>query len=116
MAVSSAYESISIEEELKEIDKVVIDFDELEKNLQDEIDKEMIDADLLSKDREIMDNPEKLGESIKTVIWDQFLNQIGVNAGDAFIKDNNGLTLDLSKDAHIQTTENFANGNIARCI
>ena len=113
MAIENAYEKISLEEELKEAESVSVDFDELEKNLQDEIDRELLDADLLVKDREIVENPNVLGESIKAVIWDQFLNQVGVNAGDTFISENNGQKLDLSKDAHIQTAENFASGKIA---
>ena len=39
--------------------------------------------------------------------------QIGIIAGEDFIKENRGLTLDLRNSAHIQTTENFANGKIA---
>lgn len=113
MATDNAYEKISLDEELREAELISVDFDELEKRLQEEIDQEMIDVDLLTKDREILDNPNLLGESIMTVIWDQVLNQLGVNAGDAFIEDNNGLTLDLRKEAHIQTTENFENGTIA---
>lgn len=34
-------------------------------------------------------------------------------AGEDFIKENRGLTLDLRDSAHIQTTENFTNGKIA---
>jgi len=113
MAIENAYEKISLEEELREAESVSVDFDELEKSLQDEIDRELLDVDLLVKDREIVENPNVLGESIKAVIWDQFLNQMGVNAGDTFIAENNGQRLDLSKDAHIQTSDNFANGKIA---
>lgn len=39
--------------------------------------------------------------------------QIGTVAGEDFIKENRGMTLDLRNDAHIQTTENFAKGKIA---
>lgn len=41
------------------------------------------------------------------------MNQVAVTAGEDFIKENHGLTLDLRNEAHIQTAENFANGNIA---
>lgn len=44
------------------------------------------------------------------VVWEQFINQIGRGAGEEFIKQNKGLELDLSNDAHIQTTEKFAKG------
>ena len=33
--------------------------------------------------------------------------------GEEFIKDNNGQTLDLRKEAHIQTAENFEKGKVA---
>ena len=33
--------------------------------------------------------------------------------GEEFIKDNNGQKLDLRKEAHIQTAENFEKGNFA---
>ena len=41
------------------------------------------------------------------------MNQVAVTAGEDFIKENSGLTLDLRTEAHIQTTENFAKGKIA---
>ena len=47
------------------------------------------------------------------VVWDQFVIQIGAVAGEDFIKENRGMHLDLRDEAHIQTTENFANGKIA---
>ncbi|MBP7786222.1 hypothetical protein KA062_03135 [Patescibacteria group bacterium] len=47
------------------------------------------------------------------VVWEQFLNQIANSAGEDFIKENRDLTLDISNDAHTQTTENFINGKIA---
>lgn len=50
---------------------------------------------------------------MQTVI-EQFNNQIALTAGKDFIIDNNGLTLDLRDEAHIQTTENFAEEKIAK--
>ena len=47
------------------------------------------------------------------VVWEQFMNQVAVTAGQDFIKENGDLTLDLRSEAHIQTTENFADGKIA---
>lgn len=44
---------------------------------------------------------------------DSFINKVGVIAGEDFIKENRGLTLDLRDSAHIQTTENFEKGKIA---
>ena len=89
-------------------------FDELEDKLQQELDSEFAELDFLEKESEKIGNPDALGETIKTVIWEQFLNQMGVKSGEDFIKDNKGLTLDLRDDAHIQTTDNFAKGKIAK--
>lgn len=90
-----------------------IDFDKLEAQLEDELEDQMSDLQFLESEREQIGNPDSLGKTIKNVVWEQFLNQVAVTAGEDFIKENNGLTLDLSADAHIQTTENFKNGKIA---
>jgi hypothetical protein len=47
------------------------------------------------------------------VVWEQFMNQVAVTAGEDFINENRGLTLDLRNSAHIQTTERFDKGEIA---
>lgn len=90
-----------------------LDFDELEKKLDADLESQFSDLKTLEEDYKQIGNPENLGTVIKDVVWEQFLNQIGVQGGKDFIKSNNGLNLDLSKDAHIQTTENFKNGKIA---
>lgn len=87
-----------------------INFNELEE-VQDKLEKEISDLDFLEKEK--IGNPENLGNAIKDVIWEQFINQIAITAGEDFIKENNGLTLDLSDEAHIQTAENFEKGKIA---
>jgi hypothetical protein len=90
-----------------------IDFDELEEELRKEIDEQLSELIILEENKEKIGNPQSLGETIKNVVWEQFINQIGGTAGEDFIKKNRGLTLDLSKEAHTQTTENFENGKIA---
>lgn len=67
-----------------------------------------------ANDRQTNDNQPSLSEAILNVIWDQFCMQIGVTDGKEFIKENNGLTLDLRDDAHIQTTANFVKGKFAK--
>jgi hypothetical protein len=47
------------------------------------------------------------------VVWEQFINQVGVVAGEDFVKKNRNLNLDLRDSAHIQTAENLEKGNIA---
>lgn len=89
------------------------DFDELESKLQEDLESELSDLDFLEEQSSQIDNSEALGEVVLNTVWEQFTNQIAVQAGEDFIKANNGLKLDLRNDAHIQTTENFAKGKIA---
>ena len=95
------------------IDQKEFDFDELERQLQEELDGEFSDLDFLENQQAQIGNPDALGETILNTVWEQFTNQIAVQAGEDFIKDNNGLHLDLRDEAHIQITENFADGKIA---
>ena len=90
-----------------------LDFDELEAQLQSELETQLDDLNILDEQKEKIGSPEALGEVILNTVWEQFTNQIAVQAGEDFIKDNNGLHLDLRNEAHIQTTENFAKGKIA---
>lgn len=89
------------------------DFDDLEERLQSQLDEELSELDFLETEKEKIGSLDNLGETIKNVVWEQFVNQIATTAGEDFIKENNGLTLDLRKEAHIQTTENFEKGKIA---
>lgn len=96
-----------------EVENENIDFDALEHQLETELEEQLSDLELLRADREKISNPESLGTTVMNVVWEQFVNQIGTVAGEEFIKENRGLKLDLRKDAHIQTTDNFAKGKIA---
>jgi len=90
-----------------------VNFDDLEQKLESDLEDQMQDLSGLEKDFEKIGSPEALGETVMNVVWEQFVNQIGVVAGEDFIKENRGLKLDLRDSAHIQTTENFAKGKIA---
>lgn len=89
------------------------DFDELEEKLQSQLEEEFLNLEFLKEEKEKIGNPDALGNIIMDVVWEQFINQVAVTAGEDFIKENRGLHLDLRKEAHIQTTENFAEGKIA---
>ena len=89
------------------------DFDELEEKLQNQLEEELADMQFLTEEKEKIGSPDNLGHVIMDVVWEQFLNQVAVTAGEDFIKENRGLHLDLRKEAHIQTTENFAEGKTA---
>ena len=96
----------------KQID-IDANLEDLEKILQENLEKEFSDAEFLEEQISEIANPESLGTVVYDTIWEQVRNQIGVQAGEDFIKDNYGQNLDLRASAHIQTTENFANGKIA---
>lgn len=94
-------------------DEDTLDLDALESQLRGELDEQLADLSDLEEDRKKIGNPDSLGNTIKDVVWEQFLNQIGVSAGEDFIRENRGLNFDPRNKAHIQTTENFENGKIA---
>ena len=102
-------ENETLEEELTES----FDLNELEGKLQNELEKELSDLEFLKEEKEHIGSPDALGETIKNIVWEQFLNQVAVTAGEDFIKENHGLHLDLRDSAHIQTAENFGEGKIA---
>lgn len=83
------------------------DYEELEKIFESELEEDFSDLGLLEEDRKKIGNPDSIGETVMNVVWEQFINQVGVIAGEDFIKENRGLTLDLSNDAHIITIKNY---------
>lgn len=91
----------------------IFDFDKLEEQLETGLEESVGELKFLEEDKAKISNPEYLGNAVMNVIWDQFIMQVGAVAGEDFIKENRGMTLDLRNEAHIQTTENFANGKIA---
>ena len=90
-----------------------LDYEALDEKMQNQLDKELANMQFLVEDQARINNPNDLGKAVMDVVWDQFLNQMAVVAGEDFIKENRGLTLDLRDEAHIQTTDNFAKGKIA---
>ena len=96
-----------------EFDAEDMDFAQLESQLEAEIDSQMEDLKVLEEEHDKIGNPATIGETVKNVVWEQFINQVGVIAGEDFIRENRGLTLELRDSAHIQTTENFEKGKIA---
>lgn len=86
---------------------------DLKSTLQVELNDILDELSSIEEDREKLQNNQYLEEAIQDIIWDQVQNQLAVQVGEEFIKDNNGQKLDLRKDAHIQTTENFEKGKFA---
>lgn len=100
-------------EDWSELDCDSVNFEELESKLESDLEEQMEDLKGLELDHEKIGSPDTIGNTVMNVVWEQFINQVGVIAGEDFIKENRGLNLDLRDSAHIQTTENFAEGKIA---
>ncbi|MFV0140109.1 AI-2E family transporter [Empedobacter falsenii] len=96
-----------------EFENESFNFEDLQSNLESQLEEQLSDLSDIELDFDKIGDPNALGDTISTVVWEQFINQIGVIAGEEFIKENKGLTLDLRDSAHIQTTENFQKGKIA---
>ena len=106
------------ENELFELQSAELDIDyeqllSLESSLENNLKDIVEHIDQLDIDREKLQNNEYLQESIENIVWEQVQLQLAAQIGDEFIKDNNGQTLDLRKEAHIQTAENFEKGKVA---
>lgn len=86
---------------------------DLKSTLQVELNDILDELSSIEEDREKLQNNQYLEEAIQDIIWDQVQNQLAVQIGEEFIKDNNGQKLDLRKEAHIQTAENFEKGKFA---
>lgn len=106
-------ENRNLLEEWSELDCDSVNFEELESKLESDLEEQMEDLKGLELDHEKIGSPDTIGNTVMKVVWEQFINQVGVIAGEDFIKENRGLNLDLRDSAHIQTTENFAEGKIA---
>lgn len=87
-----------------------ISLDELEAKLSNDLEEQLSGLEFLEKEREKINNPKALGETIRKAIWEQFMLQIGSVAGEDFIKSNNNLTLNLTDEAHTQNIEDFKKG------
>lgn len=101
-----------------ELQSSEIDFDyeqllEIENYLENNLKDVVEHIEQLDIDREKLQNNEYLQESIENIVWEQVQLQLAAQIGEEFIKENNGQTLDLRKDAHIQTAENFEKGKLA---
>ena len=100
------------ENELLELQKTEIDIDleqllRLESSLEDNLKDIAEHINKLDIDREKLQNNEYLQESIENIVWEQVQLQLAAQIGEEFINENQGQTLDLRKEAHIQTAENF---------
>ena len=106
------------ENELFELQSTELDIDyeqllSLESSLEGNLKDVAEHIDQLDIDRDKLQNNEYLQESIENIVWEQVQLQLAAQIGEEFIKENNGQSLDLRKEAHIQTAENFEKGKVA---
>ena len=95
---------------------IEIEYDELlnlENSLENNLKDLIKDIEKIDLDREKLQNNEYLQESIENIVWEQVQLQLAAQIGEEFINENQGQTLDLRKEAHIQTAENFEKGKFA---
>lgn len=64
----------------------------MEQMIQDELQEKFNDLNVLQSEREHINDPDHLGETVMNVVWEQFMNQVAATAGEDFIKENRGLT------------------------
>lgn len=100
-------------EDIVDYSGVKIDESQLEQQLETALTEKLSDLDSLRDDLQHIGSVDQLGDTILNAIWDQFATQVAISAGEDFLRENRGLTLDLSDEAHIQSTENFAEGLFA---
>lgn len=92
---------------------IEIDETQLEQQLEAALAEQLDDLDSLRDDLQHIGSVDHLGDVILNAVWDQFATQVAITAGEDFLRENRGLTLDLSDDAHVQSTEMFAEGIFA---
>ena len=94
------------------LDEAELSLDDIEERLESELEAQFSDLELLEEEREKIGNPDSIGDTVLGVVWEQFINQVGVVAGQDFIEENRGLKLDLRDKAHILTAEDFDKGSL----
>ena len=96
-----------------EFDDFDLECEQISNQLEEQLKEHVEGLEFLKEEIEQIGNPDNLGNVIQEVVWEQFINQIGVIAGEDFIKENRNLHLDLRDKAHIQIVENFVKGDLA---
>ena len=63
-----------------ELNEESFDFEELEQKLESDLIDQLAELDALEDNAEQIGNPESLGDVVANVVWEQVVNQIGVEA------------------------------------
>lgn len=105
-------EEMLLEIEKNDSDLESFDFEEFSEELEKQLELDMQELESLEKFEHDFYKTEGIMKVVANVVSEQFNNRIAAMAGQDFIEDNRGMTLDLRKEAHIQT-ENFDSGKVA---
>ncbi len=91
---------------------IELDYDELDRELQEQIGTQLKELEGIELDRKEIGSAKKLTESISQIVWEQFIIQIGGQAGQDFIKENQDLNLNLKKADHYLDSNKFVSGEM----
>ena len=89
------------------------DFEAMEDLISQQLENQIADLEVIKEQRDKIGTPESLVNAVIDAAVEGFNNNIAQQFGEDFIRDNGGLNLDLSRDAHFQTVDNFADGKFA---
>ena len=77
---------------LQENNAIYHNLRELEKELESDLDRILGDLTSIDIERDNLQNNRYLEEAIQDIIWEQVQNQLAVQLGEEFIKENRGQT------------------------
>ena len=89
------------------------DFEAMEDLISQQLEDQIADLEVIKEQRDKIGTPESLVNAVIDAAVEGFNNNIAQQFGEDFIRNNGGLNLDLSRDAHFQTVDNFADGKFA---
>lgn len=89
-----------------------LDFDALEAQLQEQLDEELSDLSFLQEQSSKVGSPEALGSVVLDTVWEQFANQIAVQAGEDFIKANKDAKANAPMTKNGQISFGSRNANL----
>lgn len=89
------------------------DFEEMEASLSQQLYFQISELEMIREHHEKIGTPENLANAVIAAAVEGFNNNLAQQLGEDFIRDNGGLNLDLSRDAHFQTVDNFSDGKFA---
>lgn len=99
-------------EENSEESEERLDFDALEAQLQEQLDEELSDLSFLQEQSSKVGSPEALGCVVLDIVWEQFANQIAVQAGEDIIKASKDAKGNASMTKNGQISFGSRNANL----